>query len=162
LFFDSKDALIFFYGIFWATTLPAMSRFGPFEVTWVFRKGNARKRGLYRCVISALVLNVGPVLWFWILYGNDLIIPISTDANVIMASAFASLSVFGFSNLTYALFAPDRPATIFYTQEKRQKIICDSKLDRTIKFRDYFVPAIGYFVFWPLVAWLVAHCTSLF
>ena len=62
-----KDALVLFYGIFWATVLGVIKRYRLFDTHLIFSR-NKRRYALSRLIVAFIIINVIPILWFWILY----------------------------------------------------------------------------------------------
>ena len=89
-----KDALVLFYGIFWATALGVIGRYRLFETHLLFAR-NKRRYALFRLIVAFITINVVPILWFWILY--SWIVPGTSGALPIMSAAFASLLYLDFT-----------------------------------------------------------------
>jgi len=154
---DSTTALLFFYGVFWATLLPAMSKFGPFETSSFFRKGERRVKGVPRFFLSLLCLNILPIAWLWFLLSSEFVIRHSSNPIDLVSAAIVSLSVFGFSSLVYALYGTKPSMNCFFTNDEIDKILSEPGMDSDNKFHFYFVSAVFYFVVPTAIASLISH-----
>jgi len=90
-----RIALIFFYGVFWATIVSAVGRYSPFN-TAAFFSQEKRRHAFFRFLMSFTILNILPITWLLLLC---LIIPDTSGVRPVIAAAVASLSVFGFHRI---------------------------------------------------------------
>ena len=57
-----SDALLVFYGIFWASTIGAATRFRAFETAAFFAKEKERrKRAINRFLCASLIMDIFPI-----------------------------------------------------------------------------------------------------
>ena len=154
MIFTGKDALVLFYGIFWATALGVIGRYRLFETHLLFSR-NKRRYALFRLIVAFITINVVPILWFWILY--SWIVPGTSGALPIMSAAFASLSVFGFHRILHAIIATENFHSIFYSDEEWKAVITQWGRDGPNTFMPHFLPGIGFLIVFPLIAYAVGH-----
>ena len=154
MIFTGKDALVLFYGIFWATSLATIGRYRLFD-THLFFSQERRRYAIFRFIIAFIIINVAPIFWFWILY--SWIVPEATGALPIMAAAFASLSVFGFNRILHAIIATDNFYSIFYSDKEWKAVIDQWGRGDPNTFISHFLPGISFLIVFPLIAYGVGH-----
>ena len=154
MIFTGKDALVLFYGIFWATILNIIGRYRLFD-THLFFSRNKRRYAISRFIVAFIVINVVPILWFWILY--SWIVPGTFGALPTMSAAFASLSVFGFHRILHAIIASENFHSKFYSDEEWKAVIAQWGRGGPNTFMPHFLPGIGFLIVFPLIAYVVGH-----
>ena len=154
MLFTGKDALVLFYGIFWATTLGVIGRYRLFD-THLFFSRNKCRYAISRFIVAFIVINVAPILWFWILY--SWIVSETPGALPIMSAAFASLSVFGFHRILHAIIATENFYSKFYSYEEWKAVITQWGRGGPNTFMPHFLPGIGFLIVFPLIAYAVGH-----
>ncbi len=149
-----KDALVLFYGIFWATVLGVIKRYRLFDTHLIFSR-NKRRYALSRLIVAFIIINVIPILWFWILY--SWIVPGASGVLPIISAAFASLSVFGFHRILHAIIATKSFHSNFYSDEEWKAVITQWGRDDPDTFMPHFLPGIGFLIVFSLIACAVGH-----
>jgi hypothetical protein len=147
-----QQALVLFYAFFWAAALSVTSRYQPFD-TPSMSIGDGR--AWRRFIISLIVLNVLPVIWFIFLYLA--IIPNKTGWVPIVAAAIASLSVFGYHRILHAFIASERMYHWFYTVEQVRDVRDRGQFTQPQTFRAHFVPGVLYIVSTAALAGLIIN-----
>ena len=151
--FTGKDALVLFYGVFWAISLSKTSRYRLFETDLLFSK-ERRRYAILRFLMGFIFIDVSTVLWFWFLYTSVL----SEDAAgvfPIMAAAFASLSVFGFHRILHAVVATKNLYSKFYSDKEWDSVINQWGGEHPNTFISHFLPGICYLIVFSAIAFFV-------
>jgi|GEM_PF-1713285 len=169
---SAQTILLFFYGLFWAGTMQAASRYRPFDSAAFFRiEGVARKRlrsprwknrrAVGRFFVAFIIMNVWPVAWICILFW-DAFKETKVTFTSIFAAAFASLSVFGFHRILHALiYSIDEARHRFYPLKERKSLNKDIRLqDWPQEFYSHFMGGVLYLTVLPLFALLLLQLIS--
>ena len=144
-----RQALVLFYAFFWAAALSATSRYQPFDTPSAWSRDS---RAVKRLLVSLLILNVLPILWFLLLYN---IIPNYDRVTSIMAAAVASLSVFAFHRILHAFIASEKMYQHFYTLEQVNEVRDRGKFTQPQTFSAHFIPGLLYVIIPSGIAWLI-------
>jgi len=155
-----RIALVFFYGIFWASVINAISRLRPFETAAIFSKKPKKaegkwpavraQRAWWRCFAAFIFINLLPILWLLFLYNK--VIPNTSDVSSVIAAAFASFSVFGFNRILYSIIATKWHSTFFSNEEWKEikeewPWKADEEGDLCVdRFAAHFIPGIIYLI----------------
>ena len=139
---SGPDALVFFYAVFWVLIFGPSNRFRAFDTQLLFRPGR-RRRIFLRLVVTVLIINVAPLLWFMLLYTH--VVPHNAEYRSVFAAGFASLALPGFSRFLHA-FLPTECSRWFYTMRERYEILEEWRpcRDRVGYFNAFFAPGVGY------------------
>lgn len=153
--FTGKEALILFWGIFWAAVLATMGKYRLFDTHLFFSRDKNRKcYAIRRSTVGFIIVDVFPILWFWGLYSH--IIPEGSGAVPVMAAAFASLSVFGFNRILHSMVASEKFHSRFYSQEEWEEVIKQWGRDHcNNEFKAHFLPGIFFLAASPLLVYIV-------
>jgi len=146
-----QQALVLFYAFFWAAALSVTSRYQPFDTPSMFIRNS---RAWRRFVVSLIILNVLPILWFIFLYIK--VIPSKNGLAPTIGAAVASLSIFGFHRILHAFIASERVYHWFYTDEEIKDVRDRGKFTQPQTFSAHFIPGILYIVIFAGLAWLMA------
>ena len=148
------DALIFFYGFFWALAMTGAARYEAFDTAslWLV---DARGRVCRRLLWGFIVLVVLPIMWLAGLY--CWVVPAAAGVCAIAIAAFASLSVFGFVRLLHALIASDSQYRNYYTECEICQVRNRGAFKQPQAFAAHFVPGIIYLLACPAVAILLGR-----
>jgi hypothetical protein len=143
------QALVLFYAFFWAAAISVTVRYQPFDTpsAWV-----RESRAIKRLLVSLLILNILPILWFFFLYK---IIPDDNRLPSIIAAAVASLSVFGFHRILHAFIASESMYQCFYTLEQVKEVRDRGKFTQPQTFSAHFIPGLLYIIVPGGIAWLI-------
>ncbi len=148
--FSGQESLIFFYGIFWAAMLSTLGRFRLFSTHQFFSISKQNKTyAIRRFIIGILIINVIPIFWFWLLY--SLIATNSTNVFSIMASAFISISVFGFNRILHSFLLSDEYHRYFYPDDEWKGAHERWGERECNKFKHHFIPGIIYLLMFPAI-----------
>lgn len=151
--FTGKDALIMLWGVFWGAIISGVGRYKPFSTNEFF---DSKKRvyAVRRFLVSFIIVNVAPVMWFWLLY--TFIVPDKSSALAVMCAAAASLSVFGFNRILHALIATDKTHSAFYNDNDwvAVKEKCGDSANPD-SFIAHFIPGICYLLFFASIAYFL-------
>lgn len=154
MLFTGKDALVFFYGIFWATILTIIGRYRLFDTHLLFSQ-NQRRYAISRFIVAFIVINVAPILWFWVLY--SWIVPEALGVLPTMSAAFASLSIFGFHRILHAIVASENFYSKFYSDKEWQAVMTQWGREGPNTFMPHFLPGICFLIVFPLIAYAVGR-----
>jgi hypothetical protein len=143
----SANALVFFYGVFWATSLARTDRYEAFKTAALFQKG-ARVRVTLRLAVALLVLTILPTglvlaLYIWV-------VPHDCRPESIASAALSSISVFGFIRLFHALVASDLTFRLFYTSAEIKEVRKHLG-EQPQTFKAHFWPGVAYLVVFSLL-----------
>ena len=153
-----KAALIFFFGLFWASALSGIAEFRPFDTAAWFRP-NGLWRGVRRFVAGVFIADVLPLIGLWCLYTTDAIVPSDvTGPTTIFAAAVASLGVFAVPRLMHAVLATAPLYKHFYFYADWQRVVDEAGASQRDSFWAHFLPGLGYLVGFPLAAWGLIRC----
>ncbi|MGC9337328.1 MAG: hypothetical protein ACP5EQ_04460 [Candidatus Cloacimonadia bacterium] len=152
--FTGEDALILFYGIFWATVLATIGRYRLFD-THLFFSPNKRRHAISRFLAAFGIINVAPILWLWVLF--NWIVPQTFGALPIMSAAFASLSVFGFHRILHAVIATEKFYSKFYSEDEWRAVIKQWGRGGPNTFAPHFIPGLGFLIVFSVIAYAVGH-----
>jgi hypothetical protein len=144
-----QQALILFYAFFWAAALSVTGRYQPFDTPSVWSRNSLATK---RFIVSLLILNLLPILWFLFLYK---IIPNDDTLSSITAAAVASLSVFAFHRILHAFIASENFYHYFYTLEQVIEVRDRGKFTQPQTFKAHFIPGLLYIVVPSGLAWLI-------
>ncbi len=144
-----RQALVLFYAFFWAAALSVTGRYQPFDTPSAW---SGDSRAIKRLIVSLVILNLLPILWFLFLYK---IIPNDDSLSSIMASAVASLSVFAFHRILHAFIASENLYRHFYTPEQVDEVREKGKFTQPQTFNAHFIPGLLYIVVPSGLAWLI-------
>ena len=152
---ESKTALIFFFGLFWASALGSITEFRAFDTAGWFRQ-DGLWRGIRRFSGGVVIANILPLTLLWFLYTSDWLIPPNRkDVWAIFAAAVASLGVFFVPRIMHAFLATPWFWNWFYTEEEWSEVVKDAKADPKDSFWAHFVPGVGYIIVFTFFAWLL-------
>jgi hypothetical protein len=146
-----QQALVLFYAIFWAAAINVTGRYQPFDTPSMWAR---EKRAWCRFLVSLIILNILPLIWFIFLY--HYIIPDNKCFTSIIAAAVASLSTFGFHRILHAFIASKRMYAWFYTSKQVREVRERGKFTQPQTFCAHFVPGILYIVIPCVFAWLIS------
>ena len=158
-FVNAKEVFLLFYAVFWGVLLPSAGKFEPFNIDDLISGDCAAKvKNLKRFGCAILMLNIFPVLWFFILL-NWIVPDGKITLLTALADGFASLSIFFFLNLGYCTFRARHFARGRYTPEEEHPV----DLHWEIGCSRYFLwVALIYLPGFPALAWvfkyLATHC----
>ena len=144
-----RQALVLFYAFFWAAALSVTSRYQPFDTPSVWAR---ERRAFLRLLMSLIILNILPIIWFIILYR---LIPDDNNLSSVAAAAVASLSVFAFHRILHAFIASERMYHPFYTLEQVQEVRDRGKFKQPQTFLAHFIPGVLYIFIPGGLAWLL-------
>ena len=114
------DALIFFFGLFWATSLASVGRYRLFDTQLLSRAGKPWQ-GVKRLTVGLLLVNAGPVALLWLLHEH--VVSDATGLWPVVSAAVGSLSVFGVSRITHAFVASDPVGNFFYDDDEKETVL---------------------------------------
>ncbi len=147
-----SETFVVFFGIFWAAVLASAGRYRPFETHRVFRGGNAQTRR--RFVAAFLLLNVGPLVWFWLL--ATYIVPDTVNGWAVISGANGGLSVFGFTRIFHGVLLTEPMWRRFYEEEERDYVLNSWRptwRDEPGGWEDHIVPGVVYLSVFLLLSW---------
>jgi len=158
---NGQQALLFFYGVFWATVISSTSPYRAFATTLALsaRNKDVRVKACKRLIVAFIILNVIPVVLLYILYKWQWIVPAQNTDAAIAAGAVASLSVFGINRVFHAFVCSRGTWNCFYTQQEISAYNLDNEEKSESPFWAHFIPGIFYLVGMPLIAALIT-CLS--
>jgi len=98
-----QQALVFFYGVFWATVIGATAPYRGFAtaLALVASDIDKRRKCQRRLFVAFALLNMLPAVLLYILYTR--VVPNAATGRAIVAAGVASLSVFGVHRLFHAI-----------------------------------------------------------
>jgi hypothetical protein len=136
---SAGDALLLFYGVFWASALAATSKFQAFDTRWIGENCKSRAK---RFIASVLVCNALPVLWLLLLHGR---FTVNLSGWAISAAAVASLSVFSIPRLLHGVVGTGWRRT-FYSDLDWASVLkkLPPDTDERESFWVHFGPGLGY------------------
>ena len=137
---DGKTALLFFYGLFWASALAAITEFRAFD-TAAFWRPDTSHRAVWRLVVGVLIANVLPLGGLWFLYSGNSVIPKGSGAGPVLGAAVASLSVFCVPRLMHAFLATSFHS-FFYSADDWEAVVEEAKAQKSDSFWAHFVPGM--------------------
>lgn len=143
---STQAALVFFFGMFWASALSAVAPLQVFDTRLLFRRGQM-KRGWCRLVVGLVIVDILPVVGLCLLLNSPLM-EAKKIAGVATA-AIASLSVFSVQRFLHASVATDRFASFYYSADDLTML--ESRGKTVDGFWEHFVPALFYLIV-PLTA----------
>jgi hypothetical protein len=139
---DGKTALLFFYGLFWASALAAITEFRAFD-TAAFWRSDTSHRALWRFLVGLLIANVLPLGGLWLLYSDNSVIPKGSGAGPVLGAALASLSVFCVPRFMHAFLATSLHS-LFYSNNDWKEVVAEAKAKESDSFWAHFVPGVAY------------------
>ena len=144
-------AIIFFYGLVWATVLSAADDYRAFD-TYAWFHGEERAKAVLRWLVAAMVVDLLPALGLGFLYWSTCIVPPDTAGTVsIVCAGVASLGVFAVPRLLHAAIATRHTWIWFYSCEDWKKVP-ESRREQA-NLIGHLLPGIFYIVgFWGLAA----------
>lgn len=147
----TETSLLFFYGIFWASSLNALAVFRPFNTAGLFDPKTWRT-GFKRLIAGLFIANLLPIFGLFFLYNSPLM-EIESSAGI-MISAFASLSVFSIPRLFHGIVLNKTTSKWFYTEEEveRLRVKHEKKSDPWIW---HLLPGLIYIVFTVGISFLI-------
>jgi len=150
-----QQALIFFYGVFWATVVAATSPYRAFATALALAAKDPaeRRNARRRLLLGFLLLNLLPAGLLLVLY-QDVAAPAS-NARAVVSAAVASLSVFGIHRVFHAAVCSKETWRAFYTDEELRRYDLKDEEKSGSPWWAHFVPGIGYLVVIPLLAKLI-------
>ena len=149
-----SEALIFFYGVFWATVVSSASRYRPFETADLFSADPpTRKMSLRRMLWSLLLLNGLPITNLTLLYSH--VVPVSNNGSAIASAAFGGLSVFAYTRLLHAILATDAQWHRYFTPVQYENFSDQYGRQGSPKTaRAHAIPGLAYLALFTLLACL--------
>ena len=153
-----RAALIFFYGVFWATMVATTARYRAFPTALILGgPSDEMARHWRRLAASFAFLNVAPVIVLILLYNYV----VSEDSGwvSVASAATASLSVFGIVRLYHALICSKETWRWFYTEHRLECYELKSDDKSEASWWTHAVPGAVYLIFFPLLAYGIQHCT---
>jgi hypothetical protein len=154
--FTGKDSIVLFFGILWGITLSIIGRYRLFDTHLFFCK-NRRKYAISRFIIGFFVINIAPIIWFYLLYtyvASEL-----AGAVPIMISAFSSLSLFGFNRVLHAVIAADNHYSRYYSKTEWEAVLSQwgrGSPNTPNTFVAHAIPGIAYLVVIPIIAKVIS------
>ena len=149
-----SNAIVFFFGLFWAVSLNSVARYRPFE-TASFWSPTDRQYAFRRFVLAIVILNLLPVFWLWVLF--QFIVPKLAGFFPVLSAAIASLSIFGIPRLFHAFVATDRGNGRFYSNEEYMEITKRWREGSANTFVSHFVPGILYLIVFAILGYLLGR-----
>jgi hypothetical protein len=99
---SGTEALLVFYGLFWAAALVAVGRYRLFDAHAIFEPLGGY-RLLRRAIVGLVVMNFVPLLWFAFVL-LPIVQPLSGSSALLCAGVLA-ISAFGWQRLLHAVVA---------------------------------------------------------
>ena len=151
---NGSNAIVFFFGLFWAASLNSVARYRPFE-TASFWSPRDRKYALPRFVLAFVILNILPVFWLWVLF--QFVVPKSAGLFPVLSAAIASLSIFGIPRIFHAIVATDRTHSRFYSSEEYAEITKRWREGSANTFVAHFLPGLLYLICFATLGYLLGR-----
>ena len=144
-------AIVFFYGLVWATVLSSADEFRAFD-TYAWFHGKERVKAVRRWFVAAVIVDLVPALGLVFLYWSTWVVPANTTGPVSVACAgVASLGVFAVPRLLHAVIATRHTYGWFYKLDDWQKIPKSRREQENLV--GHLLPGILYVLgFWGLAA----------
>jgi hypothetical protein len=156
-----REALILFYGIFWATSLSMVAKYRLFYTAAFFNSDNSfRVKVRKRFLLALFVIDLLPIAWLYVLYAW--IVPNKTSPWAMVSAAIASLSVFGFPRILHSLIAIPKRRSIYYSKEEWEKVEKDIPPQNPDCFHAHFIPGFLYLLGGGFFAWSAGYFQGLF
>src|SRR3972149_4977267 len=115
----TQAALVFFFGMFWASVLSAVAPFQVFDTRMLFRNGECA-RGLRRLGVGVIIVDALPVAGLCLLLKSPLMQ--AKDVWGVAVAAIASMSVFSIHRLLHAFVATRPFVGYFYSQAEVEEL----------------------------------------
>jgi hypothetical protein len=148
-------ALVFFYGLFWATVISATARYRAFPTSLAMAAPrHERPRYWRRLGVSLLLLNFVPAGLLLLLYAT--VVPAAATPRAIASAALSSLSVFGVHRVYHAAVCSRETWKPFYSEAELTRYDLNSPELAGSPWWAHLVPGVAYLLLWPLLACLVA------
>jgi len=144
---SGQAALVFFFGLFWASALSAITEFRAFDTAgWWRRRESSRSRGLSRFLTGIAIADAVPLALLWILYNSPLVDQAAQRPfRPVVVAAVASLSVFFVPRFMHAILATTWHSC-FYDDAEWRQVVVDAKAQESDTFAAHFVPGVGYVI----------------
>ena len=149
---SGQQALIFFYGVFWATVVAATSPYRGFATALALagkdplERRNARRRLL----VAVLLLNGLPAVLLYYLY--ECVVAPSQGGRAVLAAAVASLSVFGIHRIFHAVVCSKETCSWFYTDTELTRFGLKDEEKSGSPWWAHLVPGLIYLFGAPVLA----------
>ena len=152
----TQTSLLFFYGIFWAACLGAISDFIPFDTTGWFMKDKWRT-SIRRFIACFIIASFLPIIGLFLLY-NSRLMCIQTSAGIFV-SAIASWSVFSIPRVIHAVILNKCSGKWFYVDSEIKKIGNKKRLHprKPDPFHWHLIPGLIYVVVPVGIAWMIYY-----
>lgn len=153
-----RQALLVFYGIFWAAVVGVVARYHLFD-TQQFFDGTVRSLAVHRFFVGLAMVDVVPMLWLWRLYYVQAFE--ASGPLPIVGAALSSLSVFGFLRIIHAVVASDQLWRFFYREGEWKLVLGEWSRTGPNGFWAHFLPGLGFLVIFPFIGYVVAQGNTL-
>jgi hypothetical protein len=141
---DRNTAIIFFFGLFWATALASVNGFRAFD-TYACCHGKERWKAVLRCIASFIIVNLLPAGGLWVLYRSPSIVPpTGAGAIAVVCAGIASLAVFATPRLLHAAIATRHTRDLFYNRDDWREV-SESRRDQP-NLLGHLIPAAAYLI----------------
>ncbi|HYT04420.1 MAG TPA: hypothetical protein VEM13_06015 [Gemmatimonadales bacterium] len=147
-----QQALVFFYGVFWATVIGATVPYRGFAtaLALVASDLDKRRKCRRRLLVAFVLLNVLPAALLYVLYSY--VVPNCASGRAIVAAGVASLSVFGVHRVFHAIVCSKETWPAFYTAAEIKEYHLDTEDKSGSTWWAHAVPGVAYLVGMPLIA----------
>lgn len=148
---DRTTAIIFFYGLFWATALSSVDGFRAFD-TYACFHGKERWKAVLRCLASFIIVDILPAFGLWVTYRSPWIVPKDSVGGIaVVCAGIASLSVFATPRLLHAVIATRHTRDLFYNPVDWAEVVKSRRSQDNLL--GHLLPAAAYVVVpWSLAA----------
>jgi hypothetical protein len=147
-------ALIFFFGLFWASALATVSRYRPFDTASLFSR-EFRAMAVKRLIASFFIMNVLPVMLLLVLYQS--VVPEGAGIRSVIIAAVTSLSVFGCNRILHSVIAADHHWSTFYSSETEWRDSLRQYEERSNSRLAHLVPGVLYLFIYPLLGLAIRY-----
>lgn len=155
---SGRAALLFFFGLFWATVLPSVAAFRPFDTAGWFR-AQERAKPFARWWVSFLIVDLLPAIGLYALYTSYRVIPADRAGDIaVLCAAIAALAVFAVPRLLHATIATRTTRRAFYSEAEWSRFLEGPKGKDDQRFHVHFLPGLFYVVFFIGLAWAIGWC----
>lgn len=149
---STETAFLFFYGLFWACALSAISIFRPFDTTILFDKDRFLP-GIIKILLSLFIANVLPILGLYFFYKSSL-----SDLNQpkgVFLSAILSMTVFSIPRLIHAVLLNVKTHKFFYSSE--ELALLHNDLRKPDPCYQHLIPGILYILIPVLITLIIVN-----
>jgi len=150
-----QQALLFFYGVFWATVIAATSPYRAFATALALSASHRseRRNAQKRLFVGFVLLNALPAFVLFILY--KCVVPAQSTPRAVVAAAVASLSVFGIHRVFHALVCSKETWHWFYTEGELARYNLGDEEKSGSPWWAHLLPGFGYLFGMPFLASLI-------